>query len=108
MVELPKRGHLHVSVRSLRKTHGVSTQVARGDRLLREALLLLLLGVSSRLGKELLEVLQEIRRSVEKLSDLRIHVLDRLGLPLVGLQDLQELLVDLRSAREAVLWKQCQ
>lgn len=101
MIELPKRGHLHIPARGLRKTHGVTPHVAHGG-LLGEALLLLL-GMCSRLRKELLEVFQEIRRCVEQLRDLPIHVLDGLGLPLVRLQDLQELLVDLRGAGEAVL-----
>jgi hypothetical protein len=65
--------------------------------------LCLLLGVGRRFRQELLEIFQEIRSSVEKLSNLSVDVLDRLGLSLVGLQDLKELLVNLWGGRETVL-----
>lgn len=102
MIELPQRRHLHVPVRGLRKTHGITSHITHGG-FLGQALLLLLLGMSGRLGKKLLEVFQEIRRCVEQLRNLPIHVLDGLGLSLVRLQDLQELLVDLGGTGEAVL-----
>jgi hypothetical protein len=57
----------------------------------------------SGLGKKLFKVFQEVWSSVEQLSNLRVHILDGLGLPLVGLQNLKELLVDLWRAGETVL-----
>lgn len=53
-----------------------------------------LFSVGGGLGQELLEVFEEVWRSLEEMRDLRIDVLYGFGLALVGLEDFEELLVD--------------
>jgi hypothetical protein len=60
-------------------------------------------GVSSGLGQELFEVLQQIRRSVEEVGDLRVDVLNGFGFSLISLKNLEKLLVDFRLLGESVL-----
>lgn len=57
-----------------------------------------------RFRKKLLEVFKKIRCSVEECCDLCVNVLDRLLLPLIGLQNLQKLFVDFWLVLKAVLW----
>lgn len=59
--------------------------------------------LSCRFRQELLEVLEQVRCRVEELRHLCVNILDWLGLTLVRLQDLQELLVDVRLGCKAVL-----
>jgi hypothetical protein len=61
------------------------------------------LAVSGGLGKELFEILEQIRSRYEQLRDLSVHVLDGFRFPLVSLQDLQELFVYFGLLRKAVL-----
>jgi hypothetical protein len=60
-------------------------------------------GVCCRLGEELLEILEKIRRTVEQGRHLCVYFLNRLLLPLVCLQYFQELLVNFRFVLETVL-----
>ena len=60
-------------------------------------------GLCRRLWEELFEVFEKIRCRTEQLSDLRIDILNRLRLALVGLQDLKKLLVDLWLRSKTVL-----
>jgi len=60
-------------------------------------------GSCSRFWQELLEVSEEIRRGLEKMSDLTVHVLDWLRLALVSLEDFEELLVNVRLRGKSVL-----
>lgn len=59
--------------------------------------------LSCRLGEELLEIFQQIGGGVEEGCNLRINVLNRLLLSLVGLKDFEKLLVYLGLVLEAVL-----
>ena len=54
-------------------------------------------------GEELLEVFEEVGRCLEETGYLCVDVLDGLAFALVGLQDLEELLVDVWLLGEAIL-----
>jgi len=60
-------------------------------------------GLSSGLGKELLEVFQKVWGSIEEGGNLCVDVLNRLRLSLISLKNFEELLVDFWSVLEAVL-----
>lgn len=53
--------------------------------------------------EELLEIFQEVGSAIEENRDLRVHILNRLGFSLVGLEYLQELLVDVGGVCKPVL-----
>jgi len=59
--------------------------------------------MSSGLGEELLEVFEEIGRTAKKVGDLGVYVLDGLRFSLVSLQNLQEVLIDIRVGRKPIL-----
>lgn len=59
--------------------------------------------MGSRFGKKLLKVLEKIGCRMKQGSYLRVDVLDRFLLPLVRLEDLEELLVDFGFVLESVL-----
>ena len=60
-------------------------------------------GLSSGFWEELFEVFKQIRSSVEEMRDLRVDILYWLRFALIGLQNLEELFVDLWSILESVL-----
>lgn len=62
-------------------------------------------GGCSRLRQELLEITEKVRSCLEQVRDLAVYVLDRLRFALIGLKDLQELLVDVGLGRKAILSK---
>lgn len=59
--------------------------------------------MSSGLWEELLEVFEEIGRATKKVGDLGVYVLDGLRFSLVSLQNLQEVLIDIRVGRKPIL-----
>lgn len=59
--------------------------------------------MSRRFGQELFEVLKQIWSITKQLRDLSVDVLDGLGFPLVCLENLQELFINLRLPRVALL-----
>jgi hypothetical protein len=60
-------------------------------------------GLSGRFRKELFEVFEKIRGSVEKSSNLCVNVLNGLGFALVGLKNFEKLFVDFWSVLETIL-----
>lgn len=54
-------------------------------------------------GQELLELVQQVRGTIEQNGNLFIHALDRALLLLIRLQDLQELLIRIRVRGEPIL-----
>jgi hypothetical protein len=62
--------------------------------------------LSGRFREELLEVFEKIGSGVEEMCNLRIDVLDRLRLALIGLKDLKKLFIDLWSILESVLFSE--
>lgn len=69
-------------------------------------LLLLLLLLSTIIRQELFEIVQEIWCSLKESSDLRIDFLNRALFPLIGLQNLKKVLVDVRFISKASLLRQ--
>ena len=60
-------------------------------------------GLGRGFWQKLLKVLQEIGSRAKELSNLGVHVVDGLAFSLVGLQNLEELLVDFWLIGESIL-----
>jgi hypothetical protein len=63
----------------------------------------LCLRMGSRLWQKLLEIVEKVGSRYEEVGDLCVDVLDGFGLALVGLENLEELLVDFWLLGESVL-----
>ena len=61
--------------------------------------------LSGRFGEKLLEIFEQIGGAAKELGYLSVNVLNGFRLSLIGLEDLQELLVDLRVLGKSILRK---
>ena len=94
------RGHFLAVPHNVRGRRGLC-EVRHGKDVLGSRVIRLV--QSSRIGKELLEVLKKICGVVEQVRNLGINVLDGLRVPLISLENFKELFVDLWFILEPVL-----